>query len=127
MLVTFVESVTGELENHVPHCPGLLFWSAPVPTAPSMNCFIVLGDHVFFLFADRFDARVGSGQRNFPQPVEDLHDLFLVDHHAMRFFQDLLEHREFVLGWSTTIFDIDVLLNHARLPAGRVGTARWWR
>ncbi len=75
--------------------------------------FVVVGNDFLFFLADRFDAGIRGGQRNFAESIQDLHDLFLVDHHAVGFFQDFLQHVEFVFGWPATMFHIDVLLDHS--------------
>ena len=48
-----------------------------------------------------------------PRPIEDQHHLFLVDHHAVALFQDLLHHRMLVLGFFAAVLDLDVVVDHA--------------
>ena len=48
--------------------------------------------------------RVGVGQRDVAQAVENPHHLLLIDHHAVRLFQHLLHHRMLVLGFLRPCF-----------------------
>ena len=72
-----------------------------------------LGDDRQLLLADRLDARVGVGQLDAAQPVEDPHHLLLVDHHAVGLFQDFLHHGVRVLGLLAAVLDLDVVVDHA--------------
>ena len=73
----------------------------------------VLGDHFELFLADRLDARVGVGQRDAAQAVDDPHDLLLIDHHAVRFFEHVLHHRVLVFRLLPPVLDLDVVLDHA--------------
>ena len=48
-----------------------------------------------------------------PQAVQDPHDLFLIDHHAVGFFEDFLEHGMQVSRLLAAVLDVDVLVDHA--------------
>ena len=48
-----------------------------------------------------------------PQAVQDPHDLFLIDHHPVGFFQHLLENGMQVRGLLAAVLDVDVFVDHA--------------
>ena len=71
------------------------------------------GNNFFLFFADGFDAFVGFGEFDVADAVEDPHDLFLVDHNAVGFFEDGVDCWVYFAGWFSAMFDIDVFHNHA--------------
>ena len=114
----FIEAVTSELQNHVPHILSI-FFAQPLFNGSSHVRFVIRSDDFFFLLTDRFNTSVRSGKRNLSQPVKDLHDLFLVDHHPVGLGQDLFQHVQFVFGWLAAVLHIDVLLDHAAFKRTR--------
>jgi hypothetical protein len=48
-------------------------------------------DDLLLLLADRLDERVRLAQRDAAQLVDDLHDLFLVDHDAVGLIGELID------------------------------------
>ena len=66
-----------------------------------------------FLFADRLNAGVRFGQRDIAEAIQDPHHLFLVDHDRVGLFQNLFQHRVLVLGLLATMFDVDIVVDHA--------------
>ena len=72
-------------------------------------------------------VRVGLRELDAPQAVEDAHDLFLIDHHAVGFFEDLLQNGMQVGRLSAAVLDVDVFIDHAAVQAGRGDRVRWWR
>ena len=87
--MTFVKAIPGEFCYQGPELTRLVLGNT-VGDRSFEELFSVLVDEVFFFLTDRLNARVGIGQRDIAQTIQDPHDLFLVDHHAMRFFQDFL-------------------------------------
>ena len=82
--------------------------------------FVVGRDQFLFLFTDRLNARVRRSQFDVADSIENLHHLFLVNHHAVGFFQNLLHHVVQVLRLAPLMLDVDVLLNHPAFQ--RTGT-----
>ena len=52
--------------------------------------FVIPRDDGLLLLTDRLDARVRVGKLDSAQAIENLHDLFLVDHHAVGFGEHVL-------------------------------------
>ena len=78
-----VESVSGELEDQVVQIIGLLLVQPLLVGAVDEDDALGL-DHLFLLLADGLDQRVGITKRQVAQTVQDLHDLFLIDHDSIR-------------------------------------------
>ena len=114
----FIETVARELDNHVPHVLSIFFAQSLLDGSDHVR-FVVRSDDFLFFLTDRFNTSVRSGKRNLAQPVKDLHNLFLVNHHAVGLTQDLFQHVQLVLGWLATVLHIDVLLDHAAFERSR--------
>ena len=60
------------------------------------------------LLAHRAPQQIGAAQRIAGQHLGDLHDLFLIDHDAVGFLEDLLKRRVQVVGLLLAMLDRDV-------------------
>ncbi len=116
--MALVEAVTSELEDHVPEVLSF-FLGKPFLHAPLQELFRVGSDQLFLLLADRLDAGVGFGQLNPSEPVENPHDLFLIDHDPVGFFQNLLENRVDVGRFLFLQFDGDIFVDHPTFERSR--------
>ena len=110
--MALVETIAGELCDQLPDSSAS-FLAIPFPLATFDELLSVLVNQRLFLLADRFNAGIGTGQLDPAQTVQDPHHLFLVDHHAVGFAQDLLQHRMLVFGLLTSMLDFDVVIDHA--------------
>ena len=80
-----------------------------------------------FFFEIALIVAYACGELDAPQAVEDPHDLLLEDHHAVGLFQDFLQDGMQVDGLLAAVLDVDELVDHAAVQAGRGDTGRWWR
>ena len=85
----------------------------PPRDGPRDELVAALRDDVGLLLRDRLDRRIRLGELDAPQPVEDPHHLFLIDHHAVGLFQDFLEHGMEVGRLLAAVLDVDVFVDHA--------------
>ncbi len=81
--MAFVEPVAGELEDQIEEL-FRFFLRKPFYLCISDEPHAVGVNDLFLFLTDRLDKRVRIAQPNTAQLVDDLHDLFLVDHHAVR-------------------------------------------
>ena len=110
--VRLVEPVAAEELDQVEDLLGLRLLQAPAD-APLDELLAPLRDHLRLLLRDRLDAGVGLRQLDPAEPVEDAHHLFLVDHHPVGLFQDVLHHRVRVARPAfPAVLDVDVLVDH---------------
>ena len=116
--VRFIEAVACELDDHVPHVLSV-FFTQSLFDRPLHVLFIVRGDDLFFFLTDRLNTSVRSRQRNLAKPVQDLHDLFLVDHDAIGLGQNFSQHVKLVFGLLAAVLHIDVLLDHTAFQRTR--------
>ena len=72
-------------------------------------------DDILFLLRNRLDARVGVGQVDSAEPVQNPHDLFLVDHDAVGLVQDFFEHGMRIIPALAAMFAVDVTVHHSAL------------
>ena len=87
-------------------------FSRPSFDRPFEELLPPLGDDLDLLLRDRLDAGVRLGKLDPPQPVEDSHDLFLVDHDPVGLSQDVFHDWVFVLGLLSASLDVDVFVDH---------------
>ena len=80
----FVETVTGKLDDQFKNVVCFLF-SQSICGRPGNEVRSELAE--ILLFANRFDARIRIAQRYVAEAIQDLHNLFLIDHHAVCFGQ----------------------------------------
>ena len=71
-----------------------------------------LRDDLDLLLRDRLDAGIRLRELDPAEPVQDPHDLFLVDHDPVGLFQDVLHHRVFVARLLPAALDVDVFVDH---------------
>src|SRR5262249_2758414 len=76
-------------------------------------------DDVSLLLADRLDTRVRARQLDTAEVVQNAHDGLLVDHHAVRLAENLLDHRVRVLRRLAAVLALDVLVHHAAFERPR--------
>ncbi len=88
-------------------------WIQPALDGPLDELLLARRDDVHLLLRDGLDRRVRLGQLDAAQAIEDPHDLFLVDHHPVGLFQDVLHHRMLVLGLLPAMLPVDVGIDHA--------------
>ena len=117
--VALVKAVTSKLEDPIPKILGILFCK-PQIESPLKELLLIGCDNRFFFLADGFDTRVGFGQLDSAQAIQDPHNLFLVDHHTVGLFEDFLQDRVQVGGGFLFQFDGDVFIDHT--PFERAGT-----
>ena len=86
--VALVEAVAREPLDQLEDLLRLVLLQALADAAGEEPLLLLLDD-AGLLLADRLDERVCVAQRDVPQPVADLHDLFLVGHDAVGLFEDL--------------------------------------
>ena len=110
--VRFVEAVAGEGDDEVPEFLGDLFGDA-IADGSGDIVSVEAGDNFFLFFADGFDAFVGFGEFDVANAVQDPHDLFLVDHNAVGFFENGVDGGVYFSGRFAAVFDIDVFHDHA--------------
>ena len=75
--------------------------------------------HVRLLLRDRLDGRIRLRKLDAPQAVQDAHHLFLIDHHPVRFLENLLEHGVKVRRLLSAVLDVDVIVDHAAVQRPR--------
>ena len=93
----FVEAIAGELGHLIEDLLGLARCDAARHRAFDEG--FALGVHFRLdLFAHCAAEQIGAAQRVARQHLGDLHDLFLVDHDAVGFLQDLLKRWVQVVG-----------------------------
>ena len=109
--VAFIKTVACKFQNLIPEVFGILFRQTQID-GPLEEFLLVGRDDRLLLLADRLDARVGFGQFDPTESVEDPHDLLLVNHHTVGFFEDFLKHRVQVGGGFLFELDCDVLVDH---------------
>ena len=80
--VGLVEAVARELLDQ-PEQPGCLLFREPLVARAGDEALAGGVDRLSALLADRLDQRVRLAERYVAQLVDDLHDLFLVDHDAV--------------------------------------------
>ncbi|MEY3458234.1 MAG: hypothetical protein RL215_1391 [Planctomycetota bacterium] len=110
--VGFVEAVSGEGDDEVPEFLGDLFGDAVADGAGDV-VGVEPGDHFFLFFADGFNAFVGFAEFDVTDAVEDPHDLFLVHHNTVGFFEYGVDGGVYFAGWFSAVFNIDVFHDHA--------------
>ena len=109
--VAFIKTVACKFQNLIPEVFGILFRQTQID-GPLEKFLLVGRDDRLLLLADRLDARVGFGQFDPTESVEDPHDLLLVNHHTVGFLEDFLEHRVQVGSGFFLELDGDVLVDH---------------
>ncbi len=82
-----VEGVAGKGQNQLPDLVGHILADALL-TAALLEDRPVLGHQLLVLLADRLDHDIGLAQGVIGHRLEQLHDLLLVDDHAVGIFQD---------------------------------------
>ena len=81
--MALVEAVARELEDQFEEVVGAVLGQALLDgTIDELGAFLL--DLVVLLLADVLDQRVGVAQLDAAQAMHDLHDLFLIHHHAIR-------------------------------------------
>ena len=116
--VRFIEAVSGENFDKVEKfLTGFLIEA--VRDRAGDEVVVELRDFVVFLFTDRFNAGVRARERNVPEPVQDAHDLLLVDHDAVRFGENLFQHRMQVFRFFAFVFNVDVVVDHSAFERAR--------
>ena len=116
--VRLVEAVTGELLDHAEQF-GRLRLAEAVLECPRQKLAAVLGDGLQFFLADRLDALIRLRQVDPAEPVQNPHDLFLVDHHAVGLVHDRIDDRMNARQRLLAVLDLHVGHDHA--PFERAG------
>ena len=88
----FVEAVSRELQNQIKELLTLLRVQ-PLLNSALNELRTLRIDNAFFLLADRLNQRVRAAQRDPTKLMHNLHDLFLIDHHAICFFREVIHDR----------------------------------
>ena len=108
------EAVFGKLGHQIKDLLNLLWRIAALHRALD-KAFTLLGHLFGFLLSHGAPQQIGFAQRVAGQPVGNLHHVLLVNDHAERFFQDLLQFRQFVLDLLAAMLAIDEVVDHAAL------------
>ena len=91
----FVETVPGEFFHQVENVDG--FFLRNLIFVAAGQEFRALGGHFFlFLFAHGAAQDVGFPEGKAGQAIGDLHDLFLIEDHAVGFLENIFELRKLV-------------------------------
>ena len=122
--MAFVEAVTGELLDHAKQFDRFGFGEIIFAGTFQELC-PVLCDRFEFLLADRLDALIRLREFDSPQPVQNPHDLFLIDHHAVGLVQDRVDNRVQARKRQSFVFDVDVRHHHP--PFQRAGPIKCGR
>ena len=118
--VRFVEAVPGEFRHQVENLFG--FFRGNFSRGASGQEFFALRRHFFaILFAHRAAQNVRFAQRKAGQAIGDLHDLFLIQNHAVGLFQNFLQLGQIVSDFLFAVLAVDEVVDHAALDrAGAV-------
>ena len=116
--VRLVEAVARELLHQVEDLLDLLL-REPARQRSLDKALALLGHLLELLLAHRAAQQVGIAQRVARQAVRDLHHLLLVDDHAVRLFEQLLQLRQIVLHGAPSPLALDEVVHHAALDRAR--------
>ncbi len=109
--VRLVKPVARELDDQVPEVLSLAGGQA-FGDAARDKLLAVLGDDVFFLFADRFDAGIRRSQLDAAELVQNPHHLLLIDHNAVGLGEDFFANWMDVFGLLASVLHLDVVADH---------------
>ena len=115
-----VESVAGELLHQIEDVRGLLLRHAALDRAVHEDGALLR--HLLGLFlAHRATQQVGAAERVAGQHLRDLHDLLLVQDHAVGRLQNLLQARMQIVDGPVdlAVLAVDEVIDHARLQRAR--------
>ena len=114
----FVEAVAGEGDDHVPEFLGQFLVDAVFLSASQVPV-VVPGDDLFLLLTNRLNTLIRTGQRNITDTVQNPHHLFLVNHHAVGFFENLVHDGMNLPRLLPTVLHLDVFHDHAAFQRPR--------
>ena len=98
----FIEAVAAEELDQVEDLRRAFFFQAALDR--SFNELLApLCDDVHLLFRDRLDAGVRGREFDPAKPVEDAHDLLLVDHDAVGLLKHVFHHGMFIVKLLKTV------------------------
>ena len=107
-----VETIAGELFDQIEEVFGNRDINVTFLRAVDVLLF-VFGDDGQLLFADRFNALIRLAKRDAADAVQNPHHLFLVNHHAVGFFQNRVDHRMNLRGLLPLVLHVDIVHDHA--------------
>ena len=112
--VRFVEAVSGEFGHQIKNLFGLLPGNFPYRAARQK--FFALRRHFLaILFPHRAPQDVRFTQRKSRQAIGDLHHLFLIEDHAVGFFENFLQLGQIVGDFFLAMLAVDEIVDHAAL------------
>jgi len=113
-----VKPVPRELLHQIENPLRLLLENLVIRAA--IQEFRALRRHLFFLFlAHRAAQNIRFAQRKTRQPVRNLHHLLLIQNHAVRFLQNVLQLRQFVGDFRLSVLPVDKVVDHSALNRPR--------
>src|SRR5262249_10169681 len=107
-----VESIAAEEDDLTKNLVGHVLADTEL-LRPTDEVGPALVNDVLFLLADRFDARIGARQIDSTHATQNPHHLFLVDHHAVGFGEDLFHDGMRIYRPFAAMFPIHIAIDHA--------------
>ena len=120
--VGFIKTISAEFQDMLEDLLGF-FLAHAFGDGPFQKLGLHLRDHFTLLFTDRLDEFVGAAQLDPTELIENLHDLFLVDHDSIGLFQNFIHDRMHLRHLLTAVLAVAIARDQFHRPRSiqRVG------